>query len=290
MALSHNLTYRLKNPELFEAIADPAWLGLAADNPTFAVFNPATGELLADIPDMGAAETRAAIDRAGEAQTEWAALTARERSDTLWRWHQLIVRHTDDLATILTAEMGKPLAEAKSEVSHAAAYLQWYAEEANRVYGETIPAPSRDRRMIVIKQPIGVVGAITPWNYPAELVGWKLNDQAVEFHKGKPQVDSANPGDSAFFRELYGTLAAKGDHTPDRPHRLPRSAAGRAPERPAHRRERPECRRTHRRQWPAAHPARRYGEPENRADEPRSAGRCARAADPAHPEREGLKP
>ena len=175
LALSHNLIRRLKNPELFEAIADPAWLGLAGDIRAFAVFNPATGERLADIPDMGAAHAQAAIDRAAEAQTEWAALTARERSDTLWRWHQLIVRHTDDLATILTAEMGKPLAEAKSEVSHAAAYLQWYAEEANRIYGETIPAPSRDRRMIVIKQPIGVVGAITPWNFPASMVARKIS-------------------------------------------------------------------------------------------------------------------
>ena len=175
MTLTQNLTRRLKNPDLFKGIADPAWLGLAAGGPTFPVFNPATGERLADIPDMGADETRAAIDRAGEAQAEWAALTARERSDTLWRWHQLIVRHTDDLAAILTAEMGKPLAEAKSEVSHAAAYLQWYAEEANRIYGETIPAPSRDRRMIVIKQPIGVVGAITPWNFPASMVARKIS-------------------------------------------------------------------------------------------------------------------
>ncbi len=175
LTLTQNLTRRLKNPDLFKGIADPAWLGLAAGGPTFPVFNPATGERLADIPDMGADETRAAIDRAGEAQAEWAALTARERSDTLWRWHQLIVRHTDDLAAILTAEMGKPLAEAKSEVSHAAAYLQWYAEEANRIYGETIPAPSRDRRMIVIKQPIGVVGAITPWNFPASMVARKIS-------------------------------------------------------------------------------------------------------------------
>jgi succinate-semialdehyde dehydrogenase/glutarate-semialdehyde dehydrogenase len=175
LALSQNLIRRLENPELFEAIADAAWLGAPSNGATFQVFNPATGELLADIPDMGVAETQVAIDRAAVAQAEWAALTARERSDTLWRWHQLIVRHTDDLAVILTAEMGKPLAEAKSEVSHAAAYLQWYAEEANRIYGETIPAPSRDRRMIVIKQPIGVVGAITPWNFPASMVARKIS-------------------------------------------------------------------------------------------------------------------
>lgn len=93
----------------------------------------------------------------------------------LWLWHQLIVDHTDDLAAILTAETGKPLAEAKSEVTHAAAYLQWYAEEANRIYGETISPPSTDRRMIVIKQPIGVVGTITPWNFPASMVARKIS-------------------------------------------------------------------------------------------------------------------
>ncbi|MGX5845295.1 NAD-dependent succinate-semialdehyde dehydrogenase, partial [Mesorhizobium sp. ArgA1] len=116
-----------------------------------------------------------AIGKAHVAQPGWAALTARERSDILWRWHQLIVDHTDDLAAILTAEMGKPLAEAKSEVTHAAAYLQWYAEEANRIYGETISPPSTDRRMLVIKQPIGVVGTITPWNFPASMVARKIS-------------------------------------------------------------------------------------------------------------------
>ena len=175
MALSRSLVSRLESPALFEAIDDPVRLGLPAGGATFPVLDPATGALLAEMPDMGAAGARLAIDRAAGAQAEWAGRTARERSDTLWRWHQLIVRHTGDLATILTAEMGKPLAEAKSEVLHAAAYLQWYAEEANRIYGETIPAPSRDRRMIVIKQPIGVVGAITPWNFPASMVARKIS-------------------------------------------------------------------------------------------------------------------
>ncbi len=123
---------------------------------------------------MGA-ETRTAIDKASTAQAGWAALTARDRRDMLWRWHQLIIDHADDLAAILTAEMGKPLAEAKSEVSHAAAYLQWYAEEANRIYGETISPPSTDRGMLVIKQPIGVVGTITLWNLPASMVARKIS-------------------------------------------------------------------------------------------------------------------
>ncbi|TGT57828.1 aldehyde dehydrogenase family protein, partial [Mesorhizobium sp. M2E.F.Ca.ET.166.01.1.1] len=114
----------------FAAIDRVPALGMQLSGRTFEVFNPSTGELLAELPDMGVEETRAAIDKAYVAQAGWAGLTARERSEMLWQWHQLIVTHTDDLAAILTAEMGKPLAEAKSEVAHAAAYLQWYAEEA----------------------------------------------------------------------------------------------------------------------------------------------------------------
>ncbi len=169
------LTRHLKHPDLFCSIDRVPALPTHISGRTFEVSNPSTGDLLAELPDMGVEETRAAIDKAHAAQAAWAALTARERSDTLWRWHQLIVTHTDDLAAILTAEMGKPLAEAKSEVSHAAAYLQWYAEEANRIYGETISAPSTDRRMMVIKQPIGVVGTITPWNFPASMVARKIS-------------------------------------------------------------------------------------------------------------------
>ncbi|TIS57872.1 MAG: NAD-dependent succinate-semialdehyde dehydrogenase, partial [Mesorhizobium sp.] len=175
MPLCLPMIRHLKSPDLFGAIDRVPVLGAPAGGRTFEVFNPSTGELLAELPDMGVEETRAAIDKAYVAQAEWAALTARERSEMLWQWHQLIVTHTDDLAAILTAEMGKPLAEAKSEVSHAAAYLQWYAEEANRIYGETISAPSTDRRMLVIKQPIGVVGTITPWNFPASMVARKIS-------------------------------------------------------------------------------------------------------------------
>lgn len=175
MPLRLPMTRHLKSPDLFGAIDRVPALGAPAGGPTFEVFNPSTGELLAELPDMGVEETRAAIDKAYAAQAEWAALTARERSEMLWQWHQLIVTHIDDLAAILTAEMGKPLAEARSEVLHAAAYLQWYAEEANRIYGETISAPSTDRRMLVIKQPIGVVGTITPWNFPASMVARKIS-------------------------------------------------------------------------------------------------------------------
>lgn len=169
------LIRHLKSPDPFGSLDRLSALGKPVSERTFVVLNPSTGEVLAELPDMGVEETRAAIAKAHSAQPGWAALTARERSDVLWRWHQLIIDHADDLAAILTAEMGKPLAEARSEVAHAAAYLQWYAEEANRIYGETISAPSTDRRLLVIKQPIGVVGTITPWNFPASMVARKIS-------------------------------------------------------------------------------------------------------------------
>lgn len=124
MPLYQPMLRHLKSPDLFGAIDRVLALGALIGERTFEVVNPSTGEVLAELPDMGTEETRAAIDKAYTAQAGWAALTARERSDILWRWHQLIVDHTDDLAAILTAEMGKPLTEAKSEVTHAAAYLQ----------------------------------------------------------------------------------------------------------------------------------------------------------------------
>ncbi|TAU02176.1 NAD-dependent succinate-semialdehyde dehydrogenase [Rhizobium ruizarguesonis] len=141
---------------------------------TFDVLNPATGELLASLPDMGAAETRAAIDAAYAAQPGWAARPARERSAILRKWFDLMVANADELAAILTAEMGKPYPEARGEILYAAAYIEWYAEEAKRNYGETIPAPSDDKRMIVIRQPVGVVGTITPWNFPAAMITRKI--------------------------------------------------------------------------------------------------------------------
>ncbi|TRB18587.1 NAD-dependent succinate-semialdehyde dehydrogenase [Rhizobium rhizogenes] len=141
---------------------------------TFDVINPATGEVLASLPDMGAAETTAAIDAAYAAQAAWAARPAKERSAILRKWFDLMVAHADELGAILTAEMGKPLPEAKGEILYAASYVEWYAEEAKRIYGETIPAPSNDKRMLVIRQPVGVVGTITPWNFPAAMIARKV--------------------------------------------------------------------------------------------------------------------
>ena len=150
-----------------------AWTAGGATK-TFDVINPATGEVLASLPDMGAAETTAAIDAAYIAQAAWAARPAKERAATLRKWFDLMVANADELAAILTAEMGKPLPEARGEILYAASYVEWYAEEAKRIYGETIPAPSNDKRMLVIRQPVGVVGTITPWNFPAAMIARKV--------------------------------------------------------------------------------------------------------------------
>ncbi len=149
------------------------WTGGGATK-TFDVINPATGEVLASLPDMGAGETTAAIDAAYIAQVAWAARPAKERAAILRKWFDLMIANADELAAILTAEMGKPLPEARGEILYAASYVEWYAEEAKRIYGETIPAPSNDKRMIVIKQPVGVVGTITPWNFPAAMIARKI--------------------------------------------------------------------------------------------------------------------
>ncbi|MFS8048542.1 NAD-dependent succinate-semialdehyde dehydrogenase [Rhizobium sp. BR 314] len=150
-----------------------AWTAGSATK-TFDVINPATGEVLASLPEMGVAETTAAIDAAYAAQAAWAGRPAKERSVILRKWFDLMVANADELANILTAEMGKPLPEARGEILYAASYVEWYAEEAKRIYGETIPAPSNDKRMIVIKQPVGVVGTITPWNFPAAMIARKI--------------------------------------------------------------------------------------------------------------------
>ncbi|MCZ0961099.1 NAD-dependent succinate-semialdehyde dehydrogenase [Paracoccus sp. EF6] len=140
----------------------------------FKVVNPATGALLAEVADMGVPETRDAIDAAHAAQKGWAARTGKERAAHLRRWHDLIMANQEDLARILTAEMGKPLAEARGEIAYGAAYVEWFAEEAKRVYGDTIPGHMPDKRIVVLKQPVGVVGAITPWNFPNAMLARKI--------------------------------------------------------------------------------------------------------------------
>ena len=143
-------------------------------NKTFDVNDPSTGELIIKLPDMGVSETRDAINAAHKAQKSWAAKTGKERSTILRNWFNLMMENKEDLAKILTAEMGKPLAEALGEITYGASFVEWFAEEAKRVYGDTIPGHQEDKRIVVIKQPIGVVGAITPWNFPNAMITRKV--------------------------------------------------------------------------------------------------------------------
>lgn len=139
----------------------------------FSVLNPANQQALADVADAGATEAELAVDAAAAAFVSWSALPATERAEYLQRWYQLLIQHQDDLARLMTLEQGKPLAEAKGEIAYGASYLQWFAEEAKRLYGDTIPAPSADKRIIVQRQPVGVVTAITPWNFPNAMIARK---------------------------------------------------------------------------------------------------------------------
>ena len=143
-------------------------------NKTFDVNDPSTGELIVKLPDMGISETKDAINAAHKAQKSWAVKTGKERSTILRNWFNLMMKNKDDLAKILTAEMGKPLAEALGEIAYGASFVEWFAEEAKRVYGDTIPGHQEDKRIVVIKQPIGVVGAITPWNFPNAMITRKV--------------------------------------------------------------------------------------------------------------------
>jgi succinate-semialdehyde dehydrogenase / glutarate-semialdehyde dehydrogenase len=134
------------------------------------VTNPADGGVIGTVPDMGADETRRAIDAAQKAFGPWSAMTAKARAQVLRRWFELMIENQEDLARLMTAEQGKPLAESRGEIAYAASFFEWFSEEGKRVYGDTIPAPIPDRRIIIIKQPIGVCAAITPWNFPAAMI------------------------------------------------------------------------------------------------------------------------
>jgi succinate-semialdehyde dehydrogenase/glutarate-semialdehyde dehydrogenase len=165
----------LQDPDLFrqQAYVSGVWCD-ADDRTTAEVNNPATGEILGTVPVMGQAETRRAIDAAKNAWGEWRRRPAKDRSLVLRKWHDLMLANVDDLGKLMTAEQGKPLAEAKGEILYAAGFIEWFAEEAKRVYGDTIPSPWEDRRLVVIKEPIGVCAAITPWNFPAAMITRKL--------------------------------------------------------------------------------------------------------------------
>ncbi|HGY5041937.1 TPA: NADP-dependent succinate-semialdehyde dehydrogenase [Klebsiella oxytoca] len=162
---------QLNDPTLFrqQAFIDGRWRD-ASSGQTLGVTNPANGQQLGSVPKMGAEETREAIDAAARALPAWRALTARERATILRRWFDLMMEHQDDLARLMTLEQGKPLAEAKGEIGYAASFIEWFAEEGKRIYGDTIPGHQADKRLLVIKQPIGVTAAITPWNFPSAMI------------------------------------------------------------------------------------------------------------------------
>ncbi|MDA7430917.1 NAD-dependent succinate-semialdehyde dehydrogenase [Primorskyibacter aestuariivivens] len=163
----------LKDPSLLETRAYICghWVKTCD---TFEVHNPASGNLIANVTDVSVDDVSLAIDAAFEAQKAWARQTSKERAAILKRWHELIVENVDDLARILTAEMGKPLSEARGEVLYGASFIEWFAEEAKRVYGDVIPGHQRDKRLMVLKQPVGVVGSITPWNFPVAMIARKV--------------------------------------------------------------------------------------------------------------------
>ncbi len=162
---------QLSDPTLFrqQCYIDGAWCD-ADSGETIDVRNPANGETLGTIPRMGAAETRRAIEAAEKAMVDWRAKTAKERAGILRKWFDLMMENQEDLAVMMTMEQGKPLAEARGEIAYAASFIEWFAEEGKRIYGETIPTHMSDRRIVVLKEPIGVVGAITPWNFPSAMI------------------------------------------------------------------------------------------------------------------------
>lgn len=156
-----------------QAYIDGQWVD-SEDGSTFSVINPANGKSIAEVASCGTAETRRAIEAAETAMVDWRARSAKGRAGILRKWYNLMMDAQEDLAQILTAEQGKPLAEARGEVAYGANYIEWFSEEAKRIYGDTIPAPSGDKRIVVIKQPVGVVACITPWNFPNAMLTRKI--------------------------------------------------------------------------------------------------------------------
>jgi len=165
------MALKLKDPTLLrqQCYVDGAWID-APGGGTIDVTNPATGAVIGTVPNLDAAATRRAIDAASAAFPAWAARTAKDRAGLLRRWHDLMMANADDLAVLMTAEQGKPLAESKGEIGYAASFIEWFAEEGKRLYGDLIPGHQPDKRILVMRQPVGVVAAITPWNFPAAMI------------------------------------------------------------------------------------------------------------------------
>src|SRR6202163_4103736 len=162
---------KLQDPRLFkeQCFIDGSWVG-ADGGGTLPVHNPATAATLGTVPNMGTGETRRAIAAAAAALPPWAARTAKERAAVLRKWFDLMRANQDDLAVLMTAEQGKPLAESKGEIAYAASFIEWFAEEGKRLYGDVIPGHQADKRILVLRQPVGVVAAITPWNFPLAMI------------------------------------------------------------------------------------------------------------------------
>lgn len=165
------MTLQLNDPSLLQTqcYVNGEWID-ALDEQTLDVMNPANGEIVASVASVGAAETQAAINAAENALDSWKKKTAKERSGIMRNWFNLIMQNQEDLAKIMTAEQGKPIAESRGEIAYAASFIEWFAEEAKRIYGDVTPTTSNDRRLITIKQPVGVVAAITPWNFPSAML------------------------------------------------------------------------------------------------------------------------
>ncbi len=175
MSAARPLQLPLKDPSLFRQQAYIAGRWEEADSGRVTeVTNPATGELIGTIPNLGTNETRRAIEAAQRALPDWRARTAKERAQILRKWFELMMANQEDLAVLMTIEQGKPLAESRGEIAYAAAFLEWFAEEGKRAYGDVIPAHGRDKRIVVLKQPIGVCAAITPWNFPSAMITRKV--------------------------------------------------------------------------------------------------------------------
>jgi len=175
MTLKGRKMIELKDQSLFktQAYINGQWVD-GYDNERFDVDDPATGNIIAQVAKCGASETRDAIEAAAQALEKWKNLTAGQRSDYLYKWYELVMENLKDLALLLTREQGKPLFEAQGEIRYGASYIRWFAEEARRIYGDTIPHPSQDKRLVCIKQPVGVVACITPWNFPNAMLTRKI--------------------------------------------------------------------------------------------------------------------
>ena len=194
---------KLKDPSLFKQQAYVAGQWIAADDgKTIAVTNPATGEQLGTVPACGTRETERAIAAADKAQKAWRDVSAKERAAILRKLNDLMLANTDDLALIMTSEQGKPLTEAKGEIAYAASFIEWFADEARRTYGDTIPAPLGDRRFLAIKQPVGTTAAITPWNFPTAMLTRKAGPALAAGCSMVVKPASQTPFSALAFAEL----------------------------------------------------------------------------------------